>query len=140
MYNCYPWLQNSIHNKMHLEVNHFCKDQRITWKSKTENVARPWREVLSPRSCNTCKWRQHQLYAHLMEPLSFIIFSSTYVIVKEENIQIKQSLTQSGHSHIISNLFGGFLKTWHESKLSSIFLRLKILQRNIRGKQICVTY
>lgn len=25
----------------------------VTWKSKTENVARPCRDVLSPRSCNT---------------------------------------------------------------------------------------
>jgi len=28
---------------------------KVTWKSNTEKVARPCREVLSPLSCNTCK-------------------------------------------------------------------------------------
>lgn len=43
--------------------NYFCRNQglymcwnfRITWKSKTEKAARPWRDVLSPRSCKTWK-------------------------------------------------------------------------------------
>lgn len=34
-------------------IQHIQKPSTDTWKSNTENVARPWRDVLSPRSCNT---------------------------------------------------------------------------------------
>lgn len=42
----------SLHNN---QDQHNFLDHTVTWKSKTENVARPWRDVLSPRSCKTCR-------------------------------------------------------------------------------------
>jgi hypothetical protein len=66
---CFTTIKFSVKFRHHLTINSFqhpirCVRWKITWKSKTENVARPCRDVLSPLSCNTCTTSSLKILKH----------------------------------------------------------------------------